>query len=248
MTAPNYAQMSTDELIRQFAETAKRAGSIWNDSLPLIRTPERKQAADDIQPIGAELRSRKPIEKLRQLFQDESPDVRWWAGGQFLGIDPIWASAAMSGLSANLTTKEVLAWRDRTLAGPPPGPPIKEMTIAQLVDRFQDACTRLYATTRFLSDEEGGGLTMIAYNHISGEPHQIAKELSARDRLDALVPLLDDPLITVRQKAATYCLPAAPEKALAALAAVRATKKWPEFWFVDATIDSWKKGTYQPFA
>jgi hypothetical protein len=247
MKAIDYTQLSTDELIQQFAETAKRAGGIWNDSLPLTLTPARERAAQDIQPIGTELRARKPIAKLRQLFEDESPDVRFWAAGQFLDIDDEWALATLSGLNEKLTTREVLALRQRVLEGPPPEPSVKEMSIGQMVDRFKDACTRCYATTRFLTDEEGGGTTMIAYNHVSGEPYAIAQELNARSKLDALVPLLDDPIITVRQKAATYCLPVATDRALAVLEAIDATRIWPETSFAGATLKKWRDGTYCAF-
>lgn len=248
MSAVDYTRVGNDELIQQFAETAKRAGSLWNDSVPLILTPERKQAAQDIQPIGVEFRARKPIAQLRQLFEDKSPDVRFWAAGQFFDIDFEWALATLSGLNENLTTREVLALRQRVLEGPPLEPSVKEMTIDQMVDRFKDACTRCYATTRFLTEEEGGGTTMIAYNHVSGEPHAIAKELDARGKLDALVPLLDDPLITVRQKAATYCLPVATDRALAALEAIDSTRTWPESSFASATLSQWRDGRYRVFA
>jgi hypothetical protein len=247
MNAADYTRMGTDELIQQFAEIAKRAGSIWNDSLPLMRTPERRQAGEDIQPIGAELRARKPIAKLRQLFEDGSPDVRFWAAGQFLKSDPEWALATLDGLNENLTTREVLALRQRVLEGPPPEPSVQKMTIDQLVARFKDACTRCYATTRFLTEEEGGGTTMIAYNHVSAEPYAIAKEMNARGKLDALVPLLDDPIITVRQKAATYCLPVATGRALAVLEAIDATRIWPETSFAGATLKKWRDGTYRAF-
>jgi hypothetical protein len=247
MSAVDYTRVGTDELIQRFAETAKRAGSLWNDSLALTLTPEREQAAKDMQPIGAELRARKPTAKLRQLFEDKSPDVRCWAAGQFFDIDFEWALATLSGLNENITTREVLVLRQRVLEGPPPEPSVREMTIDQMVDCFKDACARCYATTRFLTEEEGGGNTMIAYNHISGELYSIAEELNTRGKLDALVPLLDDPLITVRQKAATYCLPVATDRALTALEAIDATRTWPENIFAGATLSKWQSGTYRPF-
>jgi hypothetical protein len=46
----------------------------------------------------------------------------------------------------------------------------------------------------------------------------VSNEQIAHGRLDALVPPLDDPLITVRQKTATYCLPVATDRAPAVVA------------------------------
>jgi uncharacterized protein DUF2019 len=119
------------------------------------------------------------------------------------------------------------------------------MTIEQLIDSFRDACTRLYGTTRFLSDEEGGGMDMAAHNHVAAEPYAIAKELAKRGKLDALISLLDDPLITTREKAATYCLPVAIARSLAVLEAIDATKTWPEDSCASWTLREFRNGTYR---
>lgn len=244
MSADVYATMSTDELIQRFADTAKRTGSGWTS---VIATPEslRKALVKEMQAMGAELRARKPIAKLRRLFEDEDRDVRGWSGAQFSSVDPEWADATISGLGYKLTVREVLAFRQRILAGAPSGPPLNEMAIEQLIDRFRDACTRLYGTTRFLSDEEGGGMDMTAHNHVAGEPHAIAKELAARGKLDALVPLLDDPLITTRGRAARYCLSVATDRAIAVLEAISATNTWPEHSAAHWTLWGFRNGTYR---
>ena len=104
----------------------------------------------------------------------------------FISIDPVWAGAASSSLAYHVTVREALALRQRVLDGTPPGPPLKEMTIDQLIDAFKDACTRIYAATRFLSDKEGGGTDMDAYNRVAGDTYAVAKELAERGRLDAL--------------------------------------------------------------
>ena len=247
MSADTYTMMSIDELIQHFAETAKRAGTVWNDVIPQ-QTPEHKELVRQMQAMGDELAARKPIGKLRCLFEDKDRDVRGWSGCQFLGIDPEWASATLAGLNANLTVREVLALRRRVLEGPPPGPPLKDMTIEQLIDAFKDACTRLHATTRFLSDKEGGGMDMTAYNHVVGDSYAIAKELASRGKLDALASLLDDSLITTRERAATYCLPVATDRSLAVLEAIKATKTWPEMSRAWDTLNEFRNGTYRGIA
>lgn len=243
MSIEHYAELSTDDLIRRFAETAKRTGGAWG-KIPR-QTPEHKVLVQEMQAMGAELRGRKPIAKLRRLFEDEDRDVRGWSSAQFHSIDPEWAAATSAGLAYKLTVREALVLRRRVLEGPPPGPALKDMMIEQLIDSFKDACTRLYATTRFLSDEEGGGMDMVAYNHVAGDSHAIAKELATRGKLETLVPLLDDPLITTRQRAATYCLPVAPERAVGTLEAINATQTWPEDMSAWRTLNEFRNGTYR---
>jgi len=69
---------------------------------------------------------------------------------------------------------------------------------------------------------------MTAYNERSHEINGIAKALKERDRLDALLPLLDHSLIAVRLRAAQYSLPVATERAKAVLEAIKAAQSWPE--------------------
>lgn len=247
MSADTYAKMSTDALIQRFADTAKRAGSGWPTGT-VGPASVRKRLVPEMRAMATELRARKPIAKIRRLFEDENVDVRVWASGQFQSIDPEWGAAATSSLAEDFTVREVLALRHQLLEGPPPGPPLETMSIEQLIHGFKEACTRLYSTTRFLSEEEGGGCGMVAFNHVAGDSHAIAKELARRGKLDALVPLLDDPLITTRQRAATYCLPAATDRAIATLEAVEATKIWPEWTHAWHTLKGFRNGTYRSVA
>jgi Domain of unknown function (DUF2019) len=245
MSAPDYATMTVDELLESFIETAKRTGSVFGpDKEKLRQTPQRKALVDTMQALGAELRRRTPIDKVRTLFDDEDRDVRGWAGPQFLGIDPAWASATVTGLFHNLSTREVLAWRERILRGAPKRPRLDEMTVPQLLDRFIDACERCYGSTRFLTDEQGGGPTMKAYNKVSGEPYAVAKELEARGRLNALVPLLDHPFVTVRQKAARYCLSIATDRAVTVLQAIDTKDRSQESFEASWTLSEWQRGKY----
>lgn len=209
MRGIDYSVLSTDELIQKFVENAKAAGCVygllslpnekWGQALQRLQNTSNEAKVRDMQSLGAELRKRKPIAELRTLFDDRDADVRGWAGAQFLSIDPEWAAATMTGLAQNLSTQEVLGWRDRVLKDPPTRPTVGEMMVSQLVARFIENCGRCYGSTRFISEEEGGWPTMRAYNKISGEVCAVADELNRRGQLGALVPLLDHPLVTVRQ-------------------------------------------------
>jgi hypothetical protein len=248
MTAADYSQLTTNDLLQKFADTAKQVGWIFTaDKTKLLPTPQRAMLGQQIQALGAELRNRKPIEKIRELFVDEDPDVRGFAGGQFLSVDPEWAEATLAGLFHRLTTQEVLAWRRRILQRPSQKPDLQKMSTTQLVEHFVDACERCYGTTRFLTDEESGGVEMTAHNKVRSEVKAIARELHQRSQLQALVPLFDHPIITVRQEAAGYSLPVAAEQAVATLEAVEATKTNPEFGSASFTLDRWRDGTYGPF-
>src|ERR1700730_1867476 len=190
MSAADYSQMSTDDLIQRFIDEANLIGGPLSPTrlkVP-VRSAEFAHGKDALHAIAAVLQARKPVKVLRtQLFENESPDVRSWAGTLLHAVDPDWASAPTTGLFRGLTTREVLAWRDRILRGPPRRPTLKEMTAAELLERFVDACERCYGSRRFLTDEQGGGLSMKAYNKVSGEPYAVAQELNERGEVNALV-------------------------------------------------------------
>jgi hypothetical protein len=247
MSAGGHADLTTEQLLRRFVETAKRAGSVYGPDKGKLVGPQRKILVAEMQALGEELRKRKPIEGLRQLFDDDDPDVRGWAGPQFYSLDPEWAGPMMSGLTYGLTTRQVMAWRQRIFRGTPKRPKLDEMTAAQLVDRFVDACERCYGATRFLTKEEGGWPTMKAYNKISLDFYGAAKELNRRGELDALLPLLNHPLVTVRVWAARYCLPLATEQAIATLEQVADSCDCVERSGALQTLDYWRSGQYQAF-
>lgn len=212
-----------------------------------FRSVEYDRGKNALHAIGAELRTRNPVAQARaQLFANESPDVRGWAGGQLHSIDGEWAEAALSGLRHDLTTHEVLAWRNRILKRSAK-PNFRSMTNRQIADHFVDACERCYGTTRFLSDAEGGGPDMKAHNRVSGDIYAAAAELNRRGELRALVPLLKHPLVTVRERAAAYCLPVATEPAVATLEEVAETRQSPEIFKASRTLDYWRSGQYCAF-
>ncbi len=244
----NYSNLTTDELLNKFVETAKRAGTIFTWDKAIVSNPQFKALTPEMQALGAELRKRNPREKLRELFEHPNPHVRGWAGPQFLSVDPDWATATITGLFHNLSTREVLAWRDRILRGPPRRPALTEISVPQLVACFIDACERCYGATRFLTDEQGGGPSMKAYNDVSGEPYAVARELNARGELKALVPLLDHPCVTVRQKAGMFCLDIAADKAMAVLEALGGADSRFEAAEASTMVRLQRMGKYKPLS
>ncbi len=255
MTALGYSQLSTDELVKRFTEGAKRTGTVYglygldkNTMRQSILSLAARQTTENVelmQALGAELRRRKPIRRIRELFDDPDPDVRGWAGLQFASIDDDWASACTTGLSFGLTTREVLAWRRRVLDPLPSHPTLQEMSIAQLLERFVYVCERCYGATRFLTDEQGGGTDRAGYNEVSGEPAMVAKELHARGEITALVPMMDHPLVTVQEKAALCCLDCAPEKAAATLEGITGFDWRHEAVEGTILLDLWRMGKYK---
>jgi len=240
MKAADYAQMSTDELLRDFVNNAKFLGSYWS-SPPPARTPERRATELTISAISLELTARRPIEQLRQvLFDHESPEVRGWAGGRLLSTDPEWASAAFSGLFVNLSTREILALRVHARQGPPPHPALQDMSTDQLVARFEDAGIREYAT-RFLGDgDEPWDIELC--NRIVHEIMDIGAELKSRNASGRLLPLLDHLTISVRHQAARHCLRIAPEQAVPVLEAVVASHDSYELGAASRTLERWRSG------
>jgi hypothetical protein len=251
MSTTEYSRWTTNDLIQRFTNEANHIGSPFFPGRLKVPYPsaEFTQGKDMLHAIAAELRVRKPLPQLRtRLFENESPDVRGWAGPQFLSVDPDWACATITGLCYGLTTAEVLAWRDRILRGPPRRPTLQEMTVPQLLDRFVDSCERCYGTTRFLTDEQGGETGMEAYNKVSGEPYAIAKELNTRGELSALVPLTDHPCVTVRQKAGMFCLDIATDKAIATLEAIGGVDYMHEAAEGSTMLMLWQMGKFKPLA
>ena len=240
MNAIDYSQMNVEELIRRFAEGAERVGGGYD--MPHPKSSEAQTIRSEIRAIAEELRARRPLQELRQLYNHHSPDVRAWANGQFMSIDPEWSSAGTAGIVENLTAAEVMALRKRARTRPPQHPTVQDMSVEQLVERFEDAGIRQYAT-QFLTDAKGGP-DIDTWNRIAGETYRIAEELKARGSLLALLPLLDHPNTIVRWAAATRCLPIAPERAIPILEKVAAEKYRFEAMHASDTLESWHRGKY----
>jgi Domain of unknown function (DUF2019) len=221
----DYASASTDDLVQKFADLEKQIDRMFPSGDEAADETKINALFDDLQAVITELLKRKPTDKLRGLFFHEDADVRNWAGIYLHRLNPEVAHAAATSAIYGLTTKEVLALCDRIRRGPPATPTLQQMTVPQLLARYVDACERCYGTTRFLDDEETGGPNVKDYSKTSGEIYRVAKELNARGQLAALVPLMDHPLVTVRQKAGMYCLDIASEKAAATLEAINPGKQ-----------------------
>jgi hypothetical protein len=213
--------LSVDELIDAVVRLATKQGSLWSRHFkPAERTPEWLKTNEELKAIETELRARKPIEKLRPLFDHENVDVRFHAAWAFLQVDPAWAIAAISALGSDLSTKDVIALRVRAKKRPPARPTLKEMSTDQLVARFEDAGIRENAT-QFLGGQFEPYDVKVR-NRIIDEIRDVANELRSRDALARILPLLDHANITVRNTAAIYCLDVAPDRAQPVLEAIAA--------------------------
>ena len=223
MNAKSYALLSEDELIDEFVRLAKSLSSMWTYwfNRP-AKTPERDQMMRELRAVSAELCARKPIEKLRPLFDHENVDVRFHAVWAFMNVDPDWALATIPAHTADLSTKDVIALCARAKKRPPARPTLKDMSMEQLVARFEDAGIRRYAT-RFLGGESEPFDVKLS-NRIVGEMREIVDELKSRDALAELLPMLDHPNIAVRNNAANFCVPIARERAIAVLEAIEASR------------------------
>lgn len=215
MTEVNYSQMSANDLIDEFIRVAKTLGP-FGVSQP--RTPERTAAMRALRAISAQLGERSPTEELRPLFDNESDDVRGFAAFFLMAVDEDQARATIAALGAGLSTPSVTALCDRARRGPPAGPPVKDMSIRQLKERYEDACLRNYAT-RFMPGESEPWDVKLS-NQIIGEIVDIMNELRSRKDVAALLPFLDHPNVMVRGTAAGNCLQVAPERAVPVLEAI----------------------------
>jgi hypothetical protein len=221
----DYASSSTDDLVQKFVDITTQIIRMSPSGDEAVDETKIGDLFDDLQAVITELLKRKPTDKLQGLFFHEDADVRNWAGIYLHRVNPEVAHAAATSAIYGLTTQEVLALCDRIRRGPPATPTLQEMSVLQLLARYIDACERCYGTTRFLADKETGGPNVKDYSKASGEIYRVAKELNARGQLAALVPLMDHPVVTVRQKAGMHCLDIAGEKAAATLEAINPGKQ-----------------------
>ena len=200
----------------EFVAGARRVGP-WNEGPDtLSRTdPAAAGIRKEVRALAAELKQCGQLEALRQLYDHDSSNVRLWACGQFVSIDPEWAAAGPAGAAEGLTATEVMAYRARVLQKPPRRPTVKEMTTDQLAARFEDACIREYGA-RFFSDKNGNPDVEFS-NRIVSEIIRVWNELKERDALAMLLPFLDHKNNMVRCNAAAYCLPIATVRSISIL-------------------------------
>lgn len=227
MSTRYYAGMATEELLQRFIDLADRLGCYFErilDGPP--PPPEHKPLIGSVAEISAELLARNPEPHLRALLHHDSRGVRFWAAKHFSGVDPELASAAQQGLFSNLSTQDVIDACERALRPPPAHPTLQEMSVDQLVERFEDACLRIRDADRFLSDDEGMR-DIATHNRLIAEVGDVALELEARKALSALLPLLDHPVAAVRLHAAYPCRQFAPERARAVVDEIAADRTDP---------------------
>ncbi len=240
MSAEIYVLMSVDQLIDEFVRLAKSLSSLWTFWFKTPKkTPAREEMNQELKAISAELRARKPIEKLRPLFDHENVDVRFHAVWAFMAVDPDWAIATISAHREDLATKEVIALRARAKKRPPARPTLQDMSTDQLAARFEDAAVREYAT-RFLGGEFEP-YDVKRRNAIINEIRDIVGELRSRDALPILLPFLDHQNITVRNSTAIFCLAIAPERALAVLQTIAAGRDRVEAASASRAINRWRE-------
>jgi hypothetical protein len=243
MSANDYAQQSTDALLERFREIAARLGTAWGNASKFQMLPPavRTELIKEMHAIRAEIVVRKPIAKLRVLFEDEDPDIRSMAALQFDSVDPEWGSAALSGLTVRprLTTRETLALKRRALEPPPARPTLKEMSDEELIARFEDAALREHGA-QFIPDENGNP-DVEARNPIVRELMGIKKEIASRNLLPKLFPLLDHPYDTVRSDAAWASLDLVPERAVPILEAIVESGGYYNLSYAAQALEAWRK-------
>lgn len=244
----DYQGIETAKLIAMFVEGAKDIPTIFPElpeayfsglSAKVRPSPERSAKIDKLTTIAAALLARKPIAEARRLMDDDNLDVRGWATGMLRPLDPEWSAASQSGLFARLKTREVLAQRAFALQKPPFGPPIDTLSDDELVARFQDLGEREEAT-QFL-DCVGNPKDMDIRNEIVGQTLDAMRALKARGLLPRLLPLFDIDKVAVRYEAALACMRIAPEKSIAVLEAIVASRN-PEYSaLAQDALNHWRK-------
>ncbi len=239
-----YADSSTEALIEEFVRLAKLTRNMFTLPEPPASTPERMARLLEIRAIGAELRARAPIEKLRLLLDHEDEDVRAFAWLPFVPVDEEWARSAIASVGTGLATREMVALRARAKRRPPRHPTLQEMSVEQLAARFEDAGMRRFATHSMGNGREAWDVQLS--NRITTEIGAVADELGSRNALSALLPLLDHANICVRNDAAACCLPIAPERAVAVLEAIAAGRQMAEHSNASWTLRQWRNSETAP--
>ena len=148
----------------------------------------------------------------------------------------------MDGIFTRLSTCEVLAMRIGARQALPARPELNEMSNEALVERFEDAAKREYAT-QFLNCVDDPQ-DMDARNRIVGEIWEIMLELKSRGALDKLLPLLTNSNIIVRREAATACLRVAERQAIAVLEDVAGKRRFDDRFAAREALTHWRKNGF----
>jgi Domain of unknown function (DUF2019) len=242
MSQRNPGDMTVGELIDEFRQLADQLGSPWNlgeRQERYRRTPERAARVARMNALTPEMRLRAPADALRALMEDSDTDVRTWTSMRFDEVDSDLARAAIAGVCERTSTKGAQRLIEHARTPPPPRPTLTEMSLAELVTRFSDACLREY-WTRYCG-EDTQLLDVELRNKIDGEVSQIVAELRSRGACDRLLPILDSPNITERAEAARATFEVAPERALKTMEEVAASKDSCEFGRADQSLQYFRE-------
>jgi len=247
MSGNGYEGVATARLIQMFVDAAKSTPTVyseWPEALQLgpsdkvKASPARAASTAKMRPIAAAIVARKPVAEVRRLFEDDNPDVRAWATGMLIAVDPEWARASLTGLIEGLKPRDVLAQRVLARQKPPFGPPIETLSDDELVARFKELGEREDAT-QFL-DCIGDPKDMDVRNEIVGQALDAMRALKARGLLERLLPLLDSDKVAVRYEAALACMRIAPEKATAVLERIVASQNPDYLGQAGSALNRWR--------
>jgi HEAT repeat protein len=242
MSQRSPADMSFPDLIDEFRQLAGQLGSAWDFTKRperYRRTPERAARVARMNALTPEMKLRTPADALRALLNDSDDDIRAWASMRFNDIDPDLAYAATSGICEGVSTREAQRLIEHARTPPPPRPTLTEMSLAELVARFSDACLREFWTRH--CGQNGDPLDVELRNKIDGEVAQIVAEIHRRGVSDRLLPLLESDNITERAEAARATFEVAPERALKTLEEVAASKDSCEFGRADQSLQYFRE-------
>jgi HEAT repeat protein len=242
MSPRNPADTTVPELIDEFRQLADLLGNPFQfDVRPerYRRTPERASLVARMNALTPEMRLRASADALRALMEDSDNDIRAWAAMRFGAIDPDLSDAATAGICERMSTRQAQRLTEYARTPPPARPTLTEMSLAELVTRFSDACLREY-WTRYCG-EDTQPLDVELRNKIVGEVRQIVAELRRRGACDRLLPLLESPNITERAESARATFEVAPERAFKTLEEVAASKDSCEFGRADQSLQYFRE-------
>jgi len=235
--------LTNDELVQEFRDLARQTGTVYTSDLTQEKyrpTPERQQRVARLQAIAGELRARAPLEQIKGLFEDDDVDIRGWAAARFLETLPALADATLTGLIVGKSASEVLEKLRHVRTPPRARPTLQEMSVDELIQRFEDAATREY-WTRFAGEGDVPEDAELC-ERIVDELHEVMRELKHRDALARLLPYLASDNITVRAEAARATLTIDPTQAARVLETVIASGDLDEIGAASLDLERFRQG------
>jgi hypothetical protein len=154
------AKPAAADLLKEFRNLADALGGAFDFGVRperYRRTPERAARVARMNALVPEMRSQIPAETLTALMEDENTDARAWAAMRFHDLDEDLSHAATIGLYKNVSTREALNAIAHARKPPPKHPTLPDMSVAELVARFADACLREFWARHTGSDDDPMG-------------------------------------------------------------------------------------------